>query len=99
MSAELAQAVAKDFEQAYYAERNGDLTEALRLYRLVWGYYSRLDESEKDGVRARYGSLAAKIKDLELQDAKASTGNAGKLKRVNLTYQRPDCDVDDCYCR
>lgn len=99
MSASLAQRVSEDFDKAYYAEAEGDLTEALRLYRLVWGYYSRLDESEKDGVRARYGSLKAKIADLELQEAKASSGNAGKFKRVDLTYQRPDCDVNDCYCR
>lgn len=97
MSAEIAKLVSADFDKAYVAESNGDLTEALRLYRLVWGYYSRLDESEKDGVRARYGNLKAKIDDLELQVAKASTGNAGKLKRVNLTYQRPDCDINGCY--
>lgn len=99
MSTELAQRVSLDFESAYYAESNGNLTEALRLYRLVWGYYSRLDESEKDGMRMRFGNLKAKIADLELQVARSITVNAGKIKRVNLTYQRPNCEVDDCYYR
>lgn len=92
--------VNEDFAQAYYSERNGDLAEALRLYRLVSGYYARLRESEKDGLRMSFGDLMAKIKDLELQVARLTSGaNAGKLKRVNITYQRPDCDVNDCYCR
>lgn len=93
----LAQRVSDDFEKAYYAEAEGNLAEALRLYRLIRPYFASRKAIEKDGMRIELGTIDTKID--ELRQRVAELSGAGKLKRVNLTYQRPDCDVNDCYCR
>jgi hypothetical protein len=76
-----------------YAERNGDLVEAARQYRIAWKAASAVSETEKDGLRFSPGSLADCIRDIDVQIARAA--GHGKVKRVNIAHCRPTtCDCD-----
>lgn len=91
----LAAEVAQDALNAYYARQNGDLTEALRLYRLCQGGLAHLNESEKDRVVMRFGNFQIAIKELQAEIAQAT--GASKVRRipvqhVPITFGLPDCD-------
>lgn len=85
---------------AFYAERNGDLAEALRQYRLARGPLSVVRESEKDGLRMSIGDLDKKIE--ELQQRVEVTNERNTLRYAGVRFKAVPCDLDDpeesCSC-
>lgn len=97
MSPEYLARVQTDWEQAYYAEANGDFAEALRLYELVWGAAGMISATEKDGLRIEFGKLEEKIASLK---AKVGSANgSGKVRRIPVEFHRTggNVNVDDGY--
>lgn len=96
MADELLEMVHRDVLAAYAAERSGDTTEALRLWRLILGPISLVRESEHNGMRITRGDVLAKIRDLEkvISQGRASFGG----QRIPIELKRPllNNDLDCC---
>lgn len=88
MSSSLGELAYQNWEQAYLAEAEQDLAEALRLYRLLLGYFVGGRRLEKDGTVIERGDLMVKIKDLETQLHKSQ--ELHKYRRVPVTTGRPE---------
>lgn len=86
MTPEHLATIERDWMAAYAAERDGELAEALRLYRLVSGAAAMISATEKDGLRIEFGKLDAKIAEL-VTLVGVSTG-ASKVKQIPMQFQR-----------
>jgi hypothetical protein len=74
--------------EALLAEKNGDVDEALRLYRVCQGYIATTPDHERDGQTMTWRSdLQAKIDDL----VKLTSGRRG-IQQQKIEYARPGVD-------
>lgn len=83
--------------EAFYAEKSGDLTEALRQYQLARGPLSVVRESEKDGLRMSLGDLDKKI--LELQQRVNTVDGVNTLQYALVRFKgASDLDETELSC-
>lgn len=94
MADSLASEVKQDLLLAYYARRNGDLTEALRLYRLVQGGLAHLKETEKENLRLEFGDLSVVIREIQREISEGS--GASKVRRIPVEYSSATGNEWDC---
>lgn len=93
MAASIHDMVMEDYAKAYYAHKQGNIDEALRLYRLVLPHLDGTREIEKDGLRISRGSIIEAIREIEKE--RDTAAGYGKLRRINVThapYSAPSCD-------
>lgn len=94
MAENLVDLADKALHEAYYAEQNGDLAEALRQYQLARGPLSVVRETEKDGLRMSLGDLDQKIAELRQRLATSRGGNG--LQYAPVRFTRPAVYEGEC---